>query len=284
MHHHIMTMRAAVLRALLCMPIVGVTSCHVFVPESIIERRHPGAKPKQTIPVSLAARRPELFIRGGDADYRGEAQGLFGNLIGPATFLAGSLVPLGFLAPPLPGRKTCHKRIRYAYSLLAVFSLCNEASAIVYATVASNKLTEIASAPAASVFDLIKRDYELSWIATNVHFLFGLFGFLSMIGVRALMCFPAQLNKATAGIAVSALLGMCSVVNRGVVAGDGSGHMYGNSILTLVTRYIVLLVNQVQKSGGILAMASISLGVVSLALALHAVIACESDEESDKKK
>lgn len=236
-----------------------------------------------------SVRRPELSLRGGDtsslkavADYSGAAQVLFGNVISPAALLAGGLVPLGFLAAPLPGDKPINKRLRSIYWLLAVLSLANELTAIVYATIASNKLTEIAAAPAASVFALIKRDYELSWIATNVHFLFGLFGFLSMIGLRALACFPSKLNRAAAGIAFSALFGLCSVVNRGVAAGDGTGQIHGSSIMTLVLRYYVLLAQQIRKSGGIMAIAAIALGLVSTAMAIKAVVTCCGDDDEDK--
>ena len=82
----------------------------------------------------------------------------------------------------------------------------HELLAIMYATVATNKLTEVASAPAASVFALIKRDYELPWVATNVHFMLGLFGFCSMVMLRALCIFPGTRNSSAAGLAFSALV------------------------------------------------------------------------------
>jgi len=166
---------------------------------------------------------------------------------------------------------------------LAVLSLSSELTAVVYATVASNKLTEIVAAPAASAFALIQRDYELSWIATNVHFLFGLFGFVSMIGLRALTIFPCKLNRAAAGFAFSALFGMCSVVNLGVSAGDGTGRVHGSSIVTLIFRYCVLLAKQLKKTGGIMAMAAIALGLVSTALAIKAVITCDGEEDDSSK-
>jgi hypothetical protein len=228
--------------------------------------------------------RPEL--RGGQsisslnagalADYSGAARVLFSNIISPAALLAGGLVPLGFLAAPLPGDKPLHKKLRCIYSLLSVVSLSSELMAIVYATVAANKLTETTVVPAASAFALIQRDYELSWIATNVHFLFGLFGFLSMIGLRAYTIFPKKLNHAAAGIVGASLLGMCSVVNRGVSAGDASGSSYGNSILSLVTRYGILLTKQLKNTGGIMSMTGIALGIVSTALAVRAIFSAES--------
>lgn len=210
------------------------------------------------------------------ADYSVAARVLFGNVIGPAAMLAGGLVPLGFLAAPLPGDKPLHKKLRCIYSLLAVLSLSNELLAIVYATVAANKLTETVAVPAASVFDLIQRDYELPWIATNVHFMFGLLGYLSMICLRAYTIFPKRLNTAAAGIAGASLLGMCSVVNRGVSSGDAHGKAFGSSILSLVTRYIILLAKQLKHTGGIMTIAGITLGLVSTALAVQAIFSAES--------
>ena len=276
-------MSVSIARTLVGLLAVAPLSCHAYVPNRLIATR--SFSPRQVItthPSSpLVRRAKDTTALKAVADYSGAARALFGNIISPAALLAGGLVPLGFLAQPLPGNKTRDKRLRSIYWLLAVLSLANELTAIVYATVASNKLTEIAAAPASSVFALIQRDYELSWIATNVHFLFGLFGFLSMIGLRAFTNFPCSLNRAAAGIVFSALLGMCSVVNRGVSAGDGTGHVYGSSIVTLVFRYFLLLAKQVRKQGGIMAMAAIALGLVSTAMAVRAVIVCDSAGEEE---
>lgn len=61
--------------------------------------------------------------------------------------------------------------MRCVYNTFCVITILNELLAIMYATVASNSLTRVAAKPAASVFDLIQRNYELSWVATNVHFI-----------------------------------------------------------------------------------------------------------------
>lgn len=121
-------------------------------------------------------------------------------------------------------------------------SLVNELIAIMYATVATNKLTEVAVEPAKSVFALIKRDYELAWMGTNVHFMLGLLGFCSMIMLRALTIYPKSLNTSSAGLALSALIGMISIVNVGVSEGDGQGHTLGGNFFSLLCRYICLLV------------------------------------------
>ena len=218
-------------------------------------------------------------FRGGDAtqleasldDYSDAARALFGNVIGPAAMLVGGLVPLGFLAGPLPGDSMVHKRLKSLYHMLSVFSLANQLTAIVYATVACNKLTETVVAPAASVFALLQRDYELQWLGVNVHFLAGLLGFMSMICLRAYTLFPKKQKGPATGLAVSALLGMFSIVNRGVAEGNRAGQVFACSIPSLCTRYILLLVKQIQSTGGIMAISALALGTISTIFALKAV-------------
>jgi len=221
-----------------------------------------------------------LALRAGAvavADYSGAARVLFGNIIGPAALLSGGLVPLGFLAPPLPHEnKPWKKKMQRLYWLLTVASLSNELFAIMQATVASNKLMEVAAAPATSAFALIKRDYELQWVATNVHFMLGLLGFVGMVIIRALTTFPASLNRTAAGFAGSALLAMCSVINAGVSEGDGRGHALGGNLLSLVARYFILLTNHVRAKKGIVATASIVLALVSLAGAVQNLLKPET--------
>ena len=100
----------------------------------------------------------DQFLKASGSDYSEAARVLFSNMIGPASMLTGGLVPLGFLADPLPvendnNKKTqkWKKKARCLYQALAVTSLLNNLVAIMYATVATNKLTEVPSAPAMSV-------------------------------------------------------------------------------------------------------------------------------------
>lgn len=195
------------------------------------------------------------------------ARTLFANIIGPSAMLAGGLVPLGFLAGPIPDHTPALQKLRRVYYVLSIASLSNELLAITYATVASNKLTEVAAAPAASVFALIKRDYELQWVGCNVHFLGGLLGFVGMVLIRAYALFPAALNRSAAGIGGAALLAMVSVVNAGVAQGDGRGGAFGGNVVSLGMRYLWLLVRNVWQTKGVVALAALLLGVVSLASA-----------------
>lgn len=205
-------------------------------------------------------------------DFSGAASSLFGNLIGPASMIAGGLVPLGFLAEKISGDGKNKNRLQTIYFLIAVFSLANELMAIMYATVASNKLTETVVAPAASVFALLQRDYELSWIGTNVHFMTGLFGFMAMIGIRAYAFLPKSIHLPAAGIAGSFFLAMLSVVNRGIAEGNRQGQVFGCSIFSLMMRYVGLLFNQSFTRGHPLAILAGILGLGSTAWVLWSLM------------
>ena len=263
-------------QALVWLLVASAVPCHTFaVPETFRSLHQQQGRKIGYVPTT----KTPIHFRGGDsstleaslADYSGAAAGLFGNVVGPAALLAGGLVPLGFLAPPPPGDDAKGKRIRSLYHLLSVFSLANELSAIVYATVASNKLTETVAAPAKSVFALLQRDYELSWVAVNVHFLLGLFGFMSMIGLRAFTIFPSNLKGPATGLAVSALFGMLSIVNRGVAEGNRDGQVFAGSSVSLCLRYVQLMVRTIRNSGGIMALMALGLSTVSIIYALKAV-------------
>jgi hypothetical protein len=230
--------------------------------------------PKKDLNVNPAARQ-SAWLRLSGADHSEAARALFGNIIGPAAMLAGGLVPLGFLAEPLPDNTPLRKKMSCLYYFLSVASLVNQLLAIMYATVACNKLLEIPVASAPSVFALILRDYELPWIGTNVHFIFGLLGFVAMILIRAFALFPPSVNKSAAGLGGAALLAMLSVVNVGVSEGDGRGQQFGGNILSLVVRYGVLVVNQIFTKGGYIAFASFVLAVMSTVTAASNLLSLE---------
>ena len=223
------------------------------------------------------------FLKASGSDYSEAARLLFGNIIGPASMLTGGLVPLGFLAEPLPvdkdGTNKWKKKARCLYQVLAVVSLLNELVAIMYATVATNKLTEVATAPAVSVFALIKRDYELQWIATNVHFLLGLLGFCSMIMLRALCIYPNFINTSSAGLALSALVGMVSILNVGIAEGDGQGHRLGGNAFWLVARYSTLLVKSFVEKRTVMGMMSFAMFLFFGAKTVRQLLNPESQEK-----
>ena len=216
--------------------------------------------------------------RASLGDYSAAAQGLFGNVIGPASMLAGGLVPLGFLAQPIPAKTKREKKLRCIYMFLSVISLSCDLLSIIYATVARNKLIETPAIPAASAFALIKRDYELSWLGTNLNFMIALFGSLLMVMIRAFTIFPVPLKAPSAGIVGSVILLSMSIINRGVTKGDGQGNNFGGSIFNLFGRYFYLLANNIPSRGS-MEVGALIMGSVSVGLCIKALLTPEPDEE-----
>mgnify|MGYP007078100935 CR=1 FL=1 len=206
-----------------------------------------GAVPHCSIRPSPPLKIGLLRLRGGTPqallDHSAAAAGLFNNMKTPATLLFGALVPLGFLAPlPNSADGKPYAAMRRLHTLLAVFSLSNELISVIYATAASNRLIEASIAPTASVFCLLERDFELPWLATNVHFLLGVAGAMTMVGMRVfLSCAGSPLAVAAVGISTSALVLMTEVINA-EVARSGRG-----SFAHLIFRYVYLLFSRPQS-------------------------------------
>lgn len=203
--------------------------------------------------------RPPLHSSGTSlnamAQYAGQAIGLFNNMKTPASIIAGAIVPLGFLAPiqlkSEPDDTEWEKRLRKLYYVLSVMTLATELIAVMWATVATNGLTERTIAPAESVWHLLKRDFALEWAAVNTHFVVGMLGFLGMIASRAyFMAGKGLLGTSVTGIGLSGLALMVSIVNRGVAAGGGPAAAtgttmrYGANVLALGTSYLSLLMKR----------------------------------------
>eukprot|EP00584_Thalassiosira_punctigera_P019309 CAMPEP_0172552350 /NCGR_PEP_ID=MMETSP1067-20121228/44387_1 /TAXON_ID=265564 ORGANISM="Thalassiosira punctigera, Strain Tpunct2005C2" /NCGR_SAMPLE_ID=MMETSP1067 /ASSEMBLY_ACC=CAM_ASM_000444 /LENGTH=222 /DNA_ID=CAMNT_0013340313 /DNA_START=149 /DNA_END=817 /DNA_ORIENTATION=+ len=212
------------------------------------------------------------------AQFAPQAASLFNNMKTPASIIAGAMVPLGLLAPiPLahPDGKPEHrleKMMRRSYTAVAVLALLSEFISVIMATVAVNQLTETVVAPAASVWDLLQRDYDLSWSGTNAHFLFGMFSFAYLVAVRSYFNVGGGLlGRGVAGLAGSSLLYMVAVVNRGVASGSGDGLSYGNSIVSLFRHYAGLVL--ARKRGGFrpLELGAVALGFGSLVAVALAV-------------
>jgi hypothetical protein len=215
-------------------------------------------------------------------NYVPEAISLFKNMITPASILAGSLVPITFAAN-LPIRTANAKdntplsiRLRQCYNMAAVLGLLSNLIAVMWGVISVNQLTETAAAPAASVFHLLRRDYDLAWAGINAHFLFGLLSFAACIACRAfLQVGGGALGQSLAGLAGGGLLMMVSIVNRAVASGAGDGvHRYGTNVVSLFGRYAQLFcLRAVQpKDIGILGVSAVVVSVGSLLVGLRAII------------
>ena len=208
---------------------------------------------KATTPAPRTLRRLTR-LRGGSApllDHRAAVSALFNNMRTPAALIGGAIVPLGINNPPTidwkkDGAKT--RLIKRFYQLVGVFSMYNELLAIVYATIACNKLAEVNHGPTASVDALISRECELAWIGTNLHFLAGLAGFGTMVGIKRYLCIEKTPTVSiVSGLwTAAALCNGMAIVNRGIAQGDGDGGNFGKNIVHLMVRYIQLLYRDAQ--------------------------------------
>lgn len=112
-----------------------------------------------------------------------------------------------------------------------------------------NQLTENEPALAASVWDLLCRDYALPWAAVNSHFVLGMLGFMWLIGSKAYFMSGQQLSIFT--LAMSAMIMMVSIVNRGIARGGGTeAHRYGKSIVGLLSSYHSMLFQRIRSTFG----------------------------------
>ena len=201
--------------------------------------------------------------------YAPDAASLFGNMITPASILAGGLVTMTF-ASGLPFKPNKHESkfatlLRHSFAFVSVATFASHLIAIMWAVVVRNQLIETKVEMAESVWHLLQRDYELEWAAVNVHFVIGMLGFMYVMGTKAF--FMANQGKAglsAAGLAISGLTMMISIVNRGVASGGAeAGRRYGKSILALCSSYVTLLFERSIKSFGPLEWTAVTLAFVS---------------------
>ena len=196
------------------------------------------------------------------ADYSSAAVSLFGNMRTPAALIGGALINLGILSAP-PINKSDSKSIRLmkrGNMILAVASLLSEILAVTYSSIAINKLAEVKSPKTTCVEELITRNYELSWVGTNVHFLAGLVGFALIVGARVYSKYGNPTGRIAICWSVAAFLQALSVINNGIAMGSGSeddeSTRFASNIFTLALRYMSLVVTNA-FGGGICAIGSL---------------------------
>jgi len=156
------------------------------------------------LPLLLRPQASAIRMAAGDA---AAAANLFANVRLPASILAGALVPLGFgFALPAEGPALApgtRRAVIRTHRLVAVTSYSCLLVAIVYASVTINGLAESAHQPSAGAMDLIRHEYELAWIGTNVSFLLGLFGALALVTLRVLLTFERDEGRVAAAVSLS---------------------------------------------------------------------------------
>mgnify|MGYP007024421792 CR=1 FL=1 len=103
--------------------------------------------------------------------------------------------------------------------------------AVMYATITSNKLREAAVASTTSLKALlVEGEYALPWIGCNAHFILGLNGFATTVGLNVWLNFGGAVGKVLTCAVCSALLLMLSIVND--AAGKGAGSLLAGSVVS----------------------------------------------------
>ena len=232
--------------------------------------------------VAMAAPKkvPPLFL----ADHTAAAAALFNNMRTPAALIGASIVPLGILSAPIVESTDDAREIRLknANMLLAIISLLNQVLAIVYSTVAVNKIAELTYDPTEGVAQFIEKYHELSWVGTNVHFLLGLMGFACLALAKPYHVYGKNVGDIAACWIGAAMVMCISIVNRGISAYgamDDSSLQFANNLGGLVVTYVKLLLQECMTLN--------VLPILSLGLVLLSVIpvtrAWRSTREVDKR-
>ena len=226
-----------------------------------------------------------LGLRGGAdmpplyavADYSDVARNLFGNFITPASLIISALVSMTLQQLPVPKYgNSFRKKLRGMYYTLCLLATTSEMICIITASIASSRIMEAGAAtPTKSAFDLILRDYELAWVATSVHFMGGLMGFLAASGVGAYLSFPKKYNTASACAAAAAFLWIIRLVYNRALTLHGNGP---KNYIDILKRYCILTAIQLQQSSyNILDIASFALAALSATLMIRALVSSEDE-------
>lgn len=238
---------------------------------------HPGrtAAVVQPAPRTATVHAPRHSHCVAAADYVSTASSLFANVRLPASILAGALVPLGFgFVLPADGpafEPATRRSLIRMHRLVAIVSYACLLTCIVYSSVSINALVEVGHAPSTSVIDLIRREYELQWLATNVTFLLGLCGTLVMVAIRALLTWELVEGQVAVGFCGAALLLMASVVDDQVKLGG-----YSDDLLHLVARSGGMIFDLAASSRSPLLCAALALGAASSVAGGFALLSAEA--------
>lgn len=153
-----------------------------------------------------------------------------------------------------------------------------------WASVAVNQLAESKIEMAESVWHLLQRDFALPWAAVNSHFVVGMLGFMAVIGIKAFFMANQGLSgMSAAGLAMSGLIMMTSIVNRGVAAGGGPNQRYGTSVLALFSTYVRLLMKRSMHSFGLLEWTGVGMAIASTVGTIMYVVGEVKDVVLDTK-
>lgn len=250
-------------------------------PLRVVQKSYPERSLRK--PLAAFRRKAHLLQAASLQQHVPQAISLFQNMITPASILAGAIVPMAFTSS-LPvdnenkNKSSWTAMLRKAYHISGLLSLLSNLMAVMWSVIAVNQLNEISHlAPAKSVWELLRRDFDLPWTGVNTHFMFGLLCFAFCVACKAFFIVQGGiLGQSMLGLSGGALLLMLSSINRAIATGAGDGiHRYGPNSLFLIGHYLYLLGTKAlsqQDSGiGILGISSILLTSYSLVMGIRAL-------------
>lgn len=210
-------------------------------------------------------------MQGSLEQFAPDAAKLFGNMITPASIMAGAIMPLGF-ASQLDFNGDAAKESKFAQILRKIFPMACVASfssnllVVMWSSVAVNQLTENKPAVAASVWHLIQRDYTVEWAAVNGHFVVGLLGFMWLVATKAFFIGgQGPIGKSAFTLTFSAMISAISIVNRGIARGGGApGLRFGSSVVGLLRTYTLLFYKRSFSGFSPMEWTAVALAVYSL--------------------
>jgi hypothetical protein len=219
------------------------------------------------------------------ADHSAAAAGLFNNMRTPAALIGGALVPIGILSAPTIQREDGKgmRLLKKANILLGVLSLISEFLAVMYSSIAINKIAEVAQPKTFGVAQLIAEKHELAWLGTNIHFLLGTMGFALIIGSKSFFSVGAKLGKVTSAWSFAALFQALAIVNQGIAMGstNATDEMSSNTLATnfgmLILKYIRGVVHS--SKGGVCGIFAIGISIYAAYETVKTMIVEFDDKE-----
>jgi len=235
--------------------------------------------------VSAAAAVADVVLK----DYAKEVSGLFGNMRLPASILGGSILGLGVSSAPKVEESDSRfmKLFKRMNLLLGIASFLNEIVAITYSSIAINKLSEVTAHELSdSLTNYVAANCKLAWLGTNVHFLFGLFGFGLLVGSKAFFLYGRKIGNIAACWSIAATLQCLSVVNQGIAEGGGSGRIgdsFGSNIVSLTIEYARLLFSNAWNNRATLSIMAIALMTYSFWLVVKFIMDSKTNDVGTQK-
>jgi len=236
------------------------------------------------IPVQALLATSSSNVVGALGDYSAEAAGLFNNMRTPAALIGGALVPIGILnAPTIQEHDSKRmKLLKKINIVIGVASLLSEILAVVYSSIAINKIAEVAQPQTTGVAQLIAEKHELAWLGTNIHFLLGMLGFSLIVGSKSFFAIGASMGRVTISWSIATFLQALAIVNRGIALGSGNEvkSRFASNFGILIVKYISYAYKA--SRGGVCGFAAFSVTIYAVWETIKTLIVSLNDNDDIK--